>query len=199
MARVAQAAATDRREQIVAVATRLFSERGYAGTSLDDVAAEIGFTKPAIYYWFESKADILFAIHDRIVGEAMARVRVIRRSGGPARQQLRAVLTQHVETLLANVEANTVFDRERHVLSAAGRRSIRRRDREYERALRDIYAAGIAEGTLRDIDPGLAVGALLGAINWTYRWSRVRSGTGAAEVADSLVDLIEHGVLTEAH
>ena len=108
MARVAADAATGRKEQIVAVATRLFSERGYAQTSLDDVAAEIGFTKPAIYYWFKSKDDILFAIHDRIVGEAMARVRAIRKSEGPARQQLRAVLAQHV-TMITGVNKDCIF------------------------------------------------------------------------------------------
>ena len=53
----------DRRAQIVRIATRLFSENGYAQTTLDDVAAEIGFTKPAIYHWFDSKDQILFEIH----------------------------------------------------------------------------------------------------------------------------------------
>jgi AcrR family transcriptional regulator len=190
-----KAATLDRREQIVAVATRLFSERGYAGTSLDDVAAEIGFTKAAIYYWFDNKEEILFQIHDRIVAEAAARVRAIRRDGGPAHRQLRAALVQHVETLLANVEANTVFDREQHALSEQGRRSIRRRDHAYERTLRDIYANGVAEGSLRDVDPALAVGALLGAVNWTYRWFRGRSGDRAGEVAAALLDLVEHGYL----
>lgn len=191
------AGATDRREEIVAVSTHLFSERGYAETSLDDVAAEIGFTKAAIYYWFSSKEEILFAIHDRIVADAMSRVRAIRSGGAPPRLQLRAALTQHVETLLANVDANTVFDHQRHALSESRRRSIRRREREYERALQEIYEEGAAEGSLRDFDPELAVGALLGAVNWTYRWFRGRGPGQAAAVAAALVDLVERGVVAE--
>lgn len=187
--------AVDRRDQVVAVATRLFSKQGFAATSLDDVAAEIGFTKAAIYYWFENKDEILFSIHDQIVSEAMARVRAIRAGGGTARDQLDAVITQHVQTLLANVEANTVFDRERHALSVGRQRSINRRDGEYERALREIYAEGVGDGTLRDIDPELAVGALLGAVNWTYRWFRGRSPRRIGEVTSALVDFVEHGVV----
>ena len=168
MARITES--VDRREQILEVATRLFAERGFSGTSLDDVAAEIGFTKPAIYYWFDSKDEILFEIHDRIVAGAMRRVRAIRRSGMPAHGQLVAALRAHAETLLDNIEANLVFDRDQHSLSDDRRRSIRRRERDYERALAEIYRQGIDDGSLRPIEPRLAVGAMLGAINWAYRW-----------------------------
>jgi AcrR family transcriptional regulator len=58
--RAEQARAT--RQGIVETAQRLFAERGYEGTSLQDIADEMGLTKAAVYYHFRSKADILRAI-----------------------------------------------------------------------------------------------------------------------------------------
>ena len=56
----------DRRSQILRIATALFREKGYNGTSLEDIADRVGFTKPAIYYYFDSKEDLLFAIVEAV-------------------------------------------------------------------------------------------------------------------------------------
>lgn len=187
----------DRREQIVEVATRLFSERGYGATTLDHIAAEIGFTKPAIYYWFESKEAILFEIHDRIVRDSLNRVVQIRAGSASAADQLREVFMSHVETLLDNRAANEVFNRSRYELSPERLRTIRERDGNYESLLRKIYAQGVRDGTLRPLDPGVAVGAMLGAVNSIYRWHRPRAGFEAADIAAQLLNMLESGVQVE--
>ena len=184
-----------RREQIVEVATRLFSSQGYAGTTLDDVAAAIGFTKPAIYYWFESKEEILFEIHDRIVRGSLDRLAEIRATADDPARQMRMALEAHVGTLLANREANEVFNREVHELGPSRQRSIRRRDAAYEQQLREIHQAGIAAGVFRAIDSRVAIGAMLGAVNWMYRWYRPGGELTAAEVTSAVVDLVERGLL----
>ena len=187
---------TDRREEILEVATRLFSANGYAGTTLDDIAAAIGFTKPAIYYWFRSKDAILYEIHDRIVSASLQRVAEIRKAGGAPQDQLRAVLESHVATLLANREANEVLHREQHELSPARRRSIRTREAAYETELREIHERGVADGSFRPVDSRIAVGAVLGAVNWMYRWYRPRGEMSIAEVTAAVTGLLERGVLT---
>ena len=186
---------TDRREQIVKVATRLFSRHGYGGTTLDDIAAEIGFTKPAIYYWFDSKEAILFEIHDRIVRGALDRVAQIRATPISAADQLRQVFLSHIETLLDNRAANEVFSRTQHELSPPRLRTIRRRDGEYESLLREIYAEGVGDGSLRPLDPQVAVGAMLGAVNSMYRWYRPQDGLTASCSVGQVLTMREGGVL----
>ena len=185
---------TDRREQIVEVATRLFSRGGYRGTTLDDIAAEIGFTKPAIYYWFDSKEAILFEIHDRIVRGSLERVAQIRANPGRAADQLRQVFSSHVETLLDNRAANEVFNRFQHELSPPRLRTIRARDAEYESLLREIYAEGVSDGSLCPLDPQVAVGAMLGAVNSMYRWYRPRGDLARADVVHQVLSVLEDGV-----
>lgn len=191
--RMATERATGRREQILEVATRLFSERGYAATSLEDVADEIGFTKPAIYYYFESKDEILFEIHDRIVQVGLERVRVIRAGEGDPAAKLELVIREHIRRLLDNVDANLVLVREQAALSPERSADIRKRDRAYEREVREIYEEGIAAGVFRDLDPRVAVGSLLAACNWAHRWYRKEGAYGVDDVADMIVKLLKGG------
>src|SRR6266851_2075058 len=75
--RVRRKRAEDRRREILQVAARLFRAKGYAATSLEEVADAIGITKAAIYYHFTSKDEVLFEMRDRIVRESLVRVRRI--------------------------------------------------------------------------------------------------------------------------
>lgn len=183
----------DRRSQILRIATRLFSQRGYARTTLEDVAAEIGFTKPAIYHWFDSKDQILFEIHRAIVAPALEEVRGIRASGGSPTDQLRRILRAHIDRVLLNADANTVFARESAQLSAERAVEIGELDREYEREVRAVYAAGVAAGEFADIDPVVAIGTLLSACSWVSQWYRPEGTLSAADINDMIGSLLEQG------
>ena len=177
------------------MATRLFSEHGYAATSLEDIAEVIGFTKPAIYYYFASKEEILFEIHDEIVRSGLERLAAIRAAGGSPAEQLEQILLEHIGRLLDNVEANLVFAREQAALSPDRAASIHEGDRAYERAVREIYAYGVEDGSLVDLDPRVAVGTLLAACNWAHRWYRPGGEYSASDVADMIVGLLTQGYL----
>lgn len=183
----------DRHAQILRIATRLFSEQGYDRTTLDDVAEEIGFTKPAIYHWFDSKDQILFEIHRDIVEPALERLREIRRGGGSPRRQLQDILTAHVARVLANRHANTVFARESAALSDTRAELIARMDREYEQEVRTVYAEGVAAGEFVDVDPVVAVGSLLSACSWASRWFREDGPLDADTVVEMIVTLLATG------
>jgi AcrR family transcriptional regulator len=183
----------DRRTQIVRIATRLFSEQGYAQTTLDHVATEIGFTKPAIYHWFDSKDQILFEIHRDIVQPALEEVREIRQTGGSPRTQLEAILAAHVRRVLRNRDANTVFAREAAALSPTKAAEIRSMDREYENEVRAVYSQGVAAGEFADVDPVVAVGSLLSACSWVSGWFRDDGPLDADSVVAMIGSLLAAG------
>lgn len=187
------AAGEERRQEILRVAERLFHQDGYHATSLDDVAEVIGFTKPAIYHYFESKEDILFELRDRIIREALDRAAEITKQGGTSAEQFTAVLVAHTRTVLEERRANKIYYEEQGLLSGDRERRIREHERRYELVLRDLYTQGVADGDLRDVDPGIAVSTLLGACNWAYRWYRPGGDLRPKELAETLVDLLTHG------
>lgn len=186
-------AASSRRAQIIEVSTALFRERGYHATSLDDIAERIGFTKPAIYYYFRSKDDLLFTIVDDIVEEALARMRAIAaRDAGPA-ERLHDLLVENTRVILENIEANTVFYSERGLLSKAREQQVREREREYTKVVRDLYVEGVAAGELLDIDARVATATLLGASIWAYTWFDASGRLSSEQVATDVAALLMSG------
>jgi TetR/AcrR family transcriptional regulator, cholesterol catabolism regulator len=183
----------DRRSQIIEVATALFRERGYHATSLDDVADRIGFTKPAIYYYFKSKEDILFTIVDGIVESALHRMRPIAERDATAVDRLHDLLVENTRVILENLEANTVFYNERGLLSPEREKQIRRREREYTNIVAALYTEGVADGELLDVDPSLATATLLGASIWTYRWFDPAGKLSVEEVSEQIARLLLEG------
>lgn len=183
----------DRQIQILDVATRLFSEHGYAGTTLDDIAAEIGFTKPAIYHWFASKDEILFEIHRAIVQPALDEVRHVRSTGGTPSEQLTQILRGHVDRVLANTDANRVFAVESVSLSSRRAAEIRALDRAYEIEVRAVYEAGVASGEFVDVDPVVATGTLLSASSWMHAWYRPDGPLSSADIGDMVIAMLTGG------
>lgn len=183
----------DRRAQILRIATELFREKGYHGTSLEDIADRVGFTKPAIYYYFDSKEDLLFAIVERVVSRALERVQRIGAQGSPPLERMHAILVENTRVVLEHIDENTAFYNERGLLSPERERMVRDIERAYTQILRDTYADGVRSGDLLDIDPSIAVSTLLGATIWVYRWFRPGGRLSIEEVAESVADLLLNG------
>ena len=186
----------DRYEQILKVATRLFAEEGYHVASLEDIAREIGFTKPAIYHYFGSKEEILYEIHERIVRGARDKLKELLDSELAPVELLTAALEEHTKTMLRNLEANSVLFQERGRLSEEYERSILALESEYESLLVQLYSRGVDAGELRGVDPKIAINTLLGACNWAYRWFRPRGKYRIDDFAGVVVELLMHGYCT---
>ena len=183
----------DRKAQIIDVATSLFHRKGYHVTSLDDIADHIGFTKPAIYYYFKSKEDILFAIVDEVIGEALDRVRPIASRDDSPAERLHDLLVQNTIVVLSNLKANTVFYNERGLLSPERERDIRTREREYTKIVQELYEEGVEAGEFLEVDPRVATATLLGAGIWSYRWFDPAGKLSIEEVATQIARLLLSG------
>lgn len=183
----------DRRTQILRIATALFREKGYNGTSLEDIADRVGFTKPAIYYYFDSKEDLLFAIVEAVVSRALERVERIRAQQLPPLERMHAILVENTRVVLEHLDENTAFYNERGLLSPERERMVRDIERAYTKVLRDTYAEGVSSGDLLDIDPTVAVSTLLGATIWVYRWFRPGGRLSIEQVAEDVAELLLNG------
>ncbi len=182
-----------RREQIIDVATGLFRQKGYHATSLDDIADAIGFTKPAIYYYFKSKDDILFAIIDDSVDQGLRRIQAVASREASATERMHDLLVENTRVILENLNANTVFYNERGLLSAEHERAIRAREREYTKIVEDLYVEGVENGEFIDVDPHIATSTLLGASIWSYRWFDPEGELSIDEIAEGIARILLEG------
>jgi AcrR family transcriptional regulator len=191
----ATAKAALRRAELLDVAINLFYEKGYAHTTLQDIADRMGFTKAAIYYYAKNKEELLVEIYTAIVEPAIAEARAL--AAAPATDgatQFVALIEQHLQTFLHNVEANAVFEVQNFSLSEAARLRIHALGREYDAVLSAVYDNGIADGSIAPGDATIAVNAVIGMCNSAHRWYRPRGKFTVNQVISQLVGIVDSGV-----
>ena len=191
------AAPHKRRRQILESASRLFFEKGYRQTTLDDIATELGITGPALYHYFRQKEELLFEIRVRIINDSIDRIRKVLESDERADEKLRTILSEQILTTRLNVAPNVVFGRERGHLSEEREQTIRKLERGYLEMLTGLYSEGVEARLFRDVPPRLAIGALLAACNWTYHFNAPKAGFTEAEIAELLEGMLLRGTLLE--
>ena len=185
----------DRQMQLLEIACRLFSERGFNGTSLRDIAEEAKITKAALYYHFPNKE----ALFNKIVLESLeGLVNLVRDACAEVdspEEKIRRFMLATAENYQHNREAwiassNAVRT---HEDSPSKTRALALRD-EFEKMLRGFIRDGIAAGQLREVDPAMAGRVLLASVNHISRWHNPRGKLSALAVVDQFIDLALGGL-----
>ena len=166
--------AIDSRQEILRTAARLFQQRGYHATSMNDVAAALKLSKGGLYHHFQSKDEILFNLMNHAMDITQERVidRVKLVEG--SEERLRTLIRRHIEVVMSVRDREiTVMLHENHPLPPAMRRRINARKKDYVHFVESLIAEVQGARTSRSgVAPRAAAFALLGMINWIYQWYR---------------------------
>ena len=165
MASSAAGAAVSRREQLLEAAAGMFAARGYHGVGIDDIGAAAGISGPGVYRHFASKQALLEALCDRAMTRMLDGARRTRSSTPDPAAALEALVDLHVDFAVAERTLLGVWAREQRALSDDVRRSLRRRQREYERVWRGALAA--LRDDVDEAEIAVAVVATLALLNAT--------------------------------
>ncbi|MER7762864.1 TetR/AcrR family transcriptional regulator [Streptomyces sp. NPDC097619] len=177
--------------RLLAAATRLFAERGYDRTSVQEIVDAAGVTKGALYHYFDSKDDLLYEVYARMLRLQQERLDAIADSGGPVADRLRAAAADVVVTTLDNLDDAMIFFRSLHQLSPAKNLLVRAERRRYHERFRALVEDGQRDGTFGSATPAdLVVDYHFGAVHHLASWYRADGPLGPQEVADHLADLL---------
>lgn len=180
-------------DEIVAVAARLFREKGYRATTMDDIANELNVTKPALYYYIDSKHDLLYAICEAATERLMEGAKKIMEEDAPVEEKLRRLIRWHVNMFSAHGDVIAVYLAEEGELPPERRSFIRSLSREYESYYRQLLEAGIRERKFRKLDVPMAVRAISGMCNWLSVWFRPEGKYSADQIAEIFFDIFMRG------
>lgn len=109
-------------DRLLAVATRMFAEKGFENTSVQEIVNAAGVTKGAMYHYFGSKDDLLYEIYHRLLGLQMSRLQQIADGPGTAEERLRGAAVDVLNTSFLYLDDFTVFFRSTHLLPATAAR-----------------------------------------------------------------------------
>jgi AcrR family transcriptional regulator len=194
---MAREAVVDSRQEILRTAARLFQQRGYDATSMNDVAAALKLSKGGLYHHFQSKDEILFEIMNHAMEITQERVINPVRGISDPEERLRALIRFHIEIVLSPRDREiTVMLHENHPLPPGLRKRINARKKEYihfvEKLLAEVQAARHAKG---GVSPRAAAFALLGMINWIYQWYKPEGELQAHNLVPQFTALVLEGIL----
>src|SRR5215475_14603202 len=154
-----------KRERILEEAVKLFYQRGFTGTTLDDIAAELGVTKPFIYTHFRSKTDLLAALCKPTIELSLEAVTRAAKSSGSPTERLRRAMVDFTQVVLSRQANIAIYFREEKNLVPAALAEINGLRKKFDRVLSNLLHEGVASGEFEMKDTNLAALAIGGMIS----------------------------------
>lgn len=160
MARTTDGDGTPVPQRLLAAATRLFAERGYDRTSVQEIVESAGVTKGALYHYFGSKDDLLHEVYARVLRVQQERLDAFADADAPIEQRVRDAAADVVVTTIDNLDDASIFFRSMHHLSPEKNKQVRAERRRYHERFRALIEEGQEAGCLLQGDPGRPGGGL---------------------------------------
>jgi AcrR family transcriptional regulator len=190
----------DRRDEILKAAARVFKQRGFGGTTLNHIAAELGSDRASLYYYVASKDELFEEIVGDAVRDNLAMITAVRDGPGTAPEKLRrlivGVMTAYAD--LYPVPYVLIQENPDHIGAGHGGwpPRIKQLTDQFLGTLTEIVAAGQEDGTLVASAPAwLFAQAIVGMLSWSNRWfDPATSPLTAAEVGAAFSDAILAGI-----
>ena len=184
-----------RKTQIDHTATALFRARGYAATSMRELATALGLEAGSLYSHIKSKEEILHRVCFGLAAEFFTGFdAATAESAAPVAAQLRQAIEAHVRVLTQDGAASAVFLHEwRHLSEPARTEFLALRDR-YEAGFRTLIARGLGTGELHAPDAAFAALTLLASLNWLPSWYRPTGKLSPDEIAHRLAEQLLKGL-----
>jgi AcrR family transcriptional regulator len=154
-------------QAIIDIAIDLFDRKGYAETSLADIAEAVGLLKGSLYYYAKSKEDLLYQIVAAVHAEGGAAVEELDAVSGDPADRLRRFVERGARFMLSHRAEATIYFREAKALSPDRQEELRPQRQQFDAAIRHLVQEGQATGVFRaDVDPKAASLAIVGTMNW---------------------------------
>lgn len=183
-----------RREEILVTAAKIFAAKGYHAATLDEIAAAIGVSKPALYYHIKNKQEILREIISRIM-EPMEKVAQMGRSELPPRTRMANMIKMLVQFAAERSEITLIALELNKILPRKSREAFKKRQKDVEGVLQNTIAEGIRNGEFVECDTRMFAFAILAVANSIYRWYEPDGQYTHAQIADHYIKLLEYGYL----
>jgi AcrR family transcriptional regulator len=187
------------REEILAAAVTAFSQKGYRGTNLQDVAAVLGVTRQAIYYHYRNKHALLHEMFERFFDDLDEAVEAAATAEADPAKRFEQMLRAHVIIVARTPATSSIFTREFEALQPEAQSAVRQRRRGYQARFVEAYTALEEAGEARALPTGETISLMFGAVNWTFRWyDPTRSKISPEALADLVLDLFRSGYAVPA-
>lgn len=178
-----------KRRNVLEAATKLFSERGYGGTNMLDVAKSLHVSRPAVYYYFNSKEAILSSLVDEVTVYSKQLAASVADVMAEPVDALFEMVRNHAFFVLQNPLIFRVIERGENDLDDKAKKISNRAKRALMDQFRMTTDRAIACGRFRDVDSGVAALAIIGMCNWCAWWYVPEGRLSREQIADQIASM----------
>lgn len=169
-------------------------QRGFVGTTVEDVTGHLDLTKAAFYYYVENKEELLFQISTQTLALADASIAAIERSSSTPDRKLAHMVDSFVRLVAERPAFFTVYFQEKGHLGTDHLKAVTRIERKIAAALERVLREGMTAGAFRAADPAVAAFGILGMCFWVYKWFRPAGRASVDQVSATFQALALAGV-----
>lgn len=186
------------KERIIATALVLFEKKGYHGVTVEQIVKECNTSKGGFYHNFKSKDELLYAIHDIFISYVLDKAKKAYATYDTPVSRLYAIIQSFTKVFGLYKSHITVFYQESMYLREEFQHIIQKKRNQYRDIILQVIKEGQESGDFRtEVPANIATMALIGMINWSYKWFKQDGPLTIEEIAHIFTDLTLHSLLTE--
>src|SRR5699024_10461436 len=161
-----------KKEEIIQAAVSVFMEKGYTGTTMEDVAANLLMTKGSVYYYFKDKQELLYQSQKMLLEKSIENIEANKQAQDlPVIERLRKSMIVHIEYLISERSGfKTMVDPERYFSETQIEKIIKLRN-NYEKNIDQLITEGMESNIIESLDIKVVRNIILGVMNWVIQWN----------------------------
>lgn len=182
-----------KRNSIRDIAARVFAKNGFERTTIRGIAEEGGISAASIYYYFDSKEELLYQILDETMGTGLELIRTIEKQKLTQKEQLIEILRMHTMTAI-DFDKIKLLVHEQNCLTSEHRDALKLKQKKYMSQLTKIFESLKENDQMRDLDPKVCAFAFFGMVSWAYRWFNPDGDMSTQQLADNFTKIFTKGI-----
>ncbi|MFN3533839.1 MAG: TetR/AcrR family transcriptional regulator [Desulfatiglandales bacterium] len=185
--------------KLLKVASRILSTKGYDKTSLSDIASATGLTKPGLYYYVDSKEQLLFFILDSYMNKLLEGIKGIKENVKDPKEFLLKAIEFQVNLYKSEPYVSKLIIHDENCLSGRFFKVIKEKQREYINYWKDAIIELREQFNLNIDFPSVYTHILVGMCNWIYQWYNVKGKVKPEELAEKIYNLYFNGIMSQSN
>ncbi|WP_106497924.1 TetR/AcrR family transcriptional regulator [Lentibacillus sp. Marseille-P4043] len=175
-----------KKEDILRTAIRVLSEKGYHGTTMEEIASKLLMTKGSVYYYFRDKQDLLYQSQIMLLERSLKNIEQVRKLDLPVIEKLRKAVVVHIEYLLSERSGFELMMQPEHIFTTEQLKQILRLRDDYGKNFDQLILIGIEANLFHTVDVKIVRNIILGAMNWVTQWYSAEGKMSDTEIAESI-------------
>lgn len=187
-----------KKQEILRSAAEVFAEKGYHGTTMEEVAAKLLMTKGSMYYYYKNKDDLLYHCHQWIMEIIIKKIVETVNSDLTPEEKLRTAIKDHISLITSEKSMFMVMDKPSQNFTDKHLTEILESRAKYAHYFDLMVTEGIEKGVFRSVDVKMVRMIILGALNWIQEWYSPNGSKSGEEISDAFEEYLLNMVLKES-